>query len=834
MCNTTPTTRRDTERRVPTTTVALKEQFVGAKVKTIQGEDPSVTRVNYFKGKDPSKWKTNISTYDVINLGEVYDGIELKLKAYGNNVEKLFYVKPGADPAQIKVRLNGIQPPESPFTKGDSINNSSYKGGAAAKSPLEKGARGLSVNEHGELEVKTELGPVKFTKPIAYQEINGKRVEVEVEYRIQESESNPKSTNSDSKNLNSAIHNPQLEYGFKVAAYDRTKNLIIDPLLASTYLGGSSTDTIYSITLDSSGNVYVTGNTLSEDFPTNSDYSTSGGGSYSDVFVSKLDGTLTMLLASTYLGGSKTDSSNSIVADLKGNIYVVGYTFSSDFPTTVYSFDTSYNDSYFSDTFILKLDDDLSNLLASTYLGGSSYDKGYSIAIDFSENVFITGETSSSNFPTTIGVYNTSYDGRSYTDTFISKLNGDLSNLLASTYFGGTGNDQGNSLAVNSNGNIYIAGWTASKNFPTTDGAFDTSSGVYRGDTFISKFSGDLSAIIASTRLGGTSSDVLGSIFIDSEENIYVVGYTHSSDFPTTSDAYDTSFNNEGYDSNDVFISKLNGDLTTLLASTFLGASRDDYGESIIEDSDRNIYVVGYTSSSDFPTTTGAYDTSYNGSYDYSSDSYDYDVFVSKLNGSLTDVHSSTYLGASNDDRCNSIAISSDGNIYVAGFTESPDFPMGNDNYNTSYNGGSYDTFVSKFDSNFSANKISSLDGDWKFKERLCGSFRGQSLGCASVTDYYTISGDDIYYESDHIGNVYQSGKIITIEFDSEYLASTIEEILSESIDYNVSIEKAILFYKGTLKNNRITGKITGKVTADYEGYTFTIKYTGNFKARKQ
>ena len=248
---------------------------------------------------------------------------------------------------------------------------------------------------------------------------------------------------SEIQNLSpTSIGDPKLEYGFKVASYDKTKDLIIDPLLASTYLGGSGDDYGYDLTLDTSGNVYVIGNTLSEDFPTSGDYDTSGGGSYSDVFVSKLDGTLTTLLASTYLGGSKTDSGNSIVADLRGNIYVVGYTFSSDFPTTSYSFDTSYNDSYFSDTFILKFNDDLSNLLASTYLGGSSYDKGYSIAIDFSRNVFITGETSSSNFPTTIGVYDTSYNDKSYTDIFISKLNGDLSSLLASTYFGGTGNDQ--------------------------------------------------------------------------------------------------------------------------------------------------------------------------------------------------------------------------------------------------------------------------------------------------------------------------------------------------------------------------------------------------------
>src|SRR3990167_7528418 len=187
VCNTTPTTRRDTERRVPTTTVALKEQFVGAKVKTIQGEEKSVTKVNYFKGKDPSKWKTNISTYDVINLGKVYEGIELKLKAYGSNVEKLFYVKPGADPGQIKIRLSGIQPSGNPPSLSPSVR------GTGGCPPLAGvggglGARGLSVNEHGELEGETELGPVKFTKPVAYQEINGKRVDVEVEYSIQKSE----------------------------------------------------------------------------------------------------------------------------------------------------------------------------------------------------------------------------------------------------------------------------------------------------------------------------------------------------------------------------------------------------------------------------------------------------------------------------------------------------------------------------------------------------------------------------------------------------------------------------------------------------------------------
>ena len=155
---------RDTACRVPA--VALKEEFIGAKVSGITGEGESVTKVSYFKGNDPSKWKSNISTYQLVNLGEIYEGVELKLKAHGNNVEKLLYVKPGVNPGQIKIRLSGMQPQE--YT-------------------LEKGVGGLSVNEHGELEAETALGMVRFTKPIAYQEIDGKRVEVAVEYSIQKS-----------------------------------------------------------------------------------------------------------------------------------------------------------------------------------------------------------------------------------------------------------------------------------------------------------------------------------------------------------------------------------------------------------------------------------------------------------------------------------------------------------------------------------------------------------------------------------------------------------------------------------------------------------------------
>ena len=446
--------------------VALKEQFVGAKTRTIQGEEKSVTKVNYFKGNDSSKWKTNISTYDVVNLGEIYKGIELRLKAYGNNVEKLFCVKPDANPEQIKISLSGIQPSGNPPPLSPSAR------GTGGCPPL-AAARGLSVNEHGELEVETELGPVKFTKPVAYQEINGKRVDVECKYTIAdcgmqnaECKTNLK---SEIRNLSStSIGDPQLEYGFKVASYDKTKDLIIDPLLASTFLGGFYSGRVGPIVINSSGNIYVAGFTSdgnSSDFPTTTNaYDTSLNGNY-DVFVSKLNEDLTNLIASTYLGGSAYEYSLSMAIDPDGNLYVTGKTESSDFPIT----SDAYNTSHKAGAFVSKLSGDLTSLLASTYLG---YGDSYSIAIDSGGNIYVTGQTESLNFPTTTGGY-----GGGRMDVFITKLSGDLASLLASTYLGGSGYDIGSAIAIDSGGNIYLAGSTfdESSDFPTTTDAYDTS-----------------------------------------------------------------------------------------------------------------------------------------------------------------------------------------------------------------------------------------------------------------------------------------------------------------------------------------------------------------------
>ena len=443
------------------------------------------------------------------------------------------------------------------------------------------------------------------------------------------------------------------------------------------------------------------GGTNSTDFPTTSGaYDTSyNSGDYGDVFVSKLDGGLTSLLASTFLGGSGSEWGSSLTLDTSGNVYVTGSTESTDFPTTSGAYDTSYNGSgyYSSDVFVSKLDGGLTSLLASTFLGGSGGEDGYSLALDTSGNVYVTGGTESTDFPTTSGAYDTSYNGSGYysSDVFVSKLDGGLTSLLASTFLGGNDGEWGYSLALDTSGNVYVTGFIYSSytDFPTTSGAYDTShNGSY--DVFVSKLNSGLTSLLASTFLGGYDGEWGSSLTLDTSGNVYVTGSTYSANFPTTSGAYDTSYN--GGDYGDVFVSKLDGGLTSLLASTYLGGSGGEWGSSRTLDTSGNVYVTGYTYSSNFPTTSGAYDTSYNGG--------DIDVFVSKLDGGLTSLLASTFLGGSSTDVGNSFTLDTSGNVYVTGYTYSSNFPTTSGAYDTSYNGGDYgDVFVSKLDGNLSA-----------------------------------------------------------------------------------------------------------------------------------
>jgi hypothetical protein len=619
----------------PSKSWVISERWVGGKVQAIKGEEELQTKVSYFIGNDPSKHKSGLSTYRYVSLGEVWSGVEVKLKATQKTVEKLFYVKPGADPSKIQVQVDG--------------------------------AKGLKLSKDGEIIIQTGLGDLKLSKPIAWQEKDGKKLPVEVSYKLI------------GKN----------RYSFVVAKADPSLPIVIDPILASTFIGGDGEEVAYSIALDSSGNVYVAGFTTSSNYPTTS-YDTSYNGGAADVFVSKLSNNLSGLLASTFIGGDGEEVAYSIALDSSGNVYVAGFTTSSNYPTT--SYDTSYNGGA-ADVFVSKLSNNLSGLLASTFIGGDGEEVAYSIALDSSGNVYVAGFTTSSNYPTTS--YDTSYNGGA-ADVFVSKLSNNLSGLLASTFIGGDGEEVAYSIALDSSGNVYVAGFTTSSNYPTT--SYDTSYNGGAADVFVSKLSNNLSGLLASTFIGGDGEEVAYSIALDSSGNVYVAGFTTSSNYPTTSGAYDRQCGTDGTCNGgaaDVFVSKLSNNLSGLLASTFIGGNGEEVAYSIALDSSENVYVAGFTTSSNYPTTSGAYDTSYNGG--------DADVFVSKLSNNLSGLLASTFIGGNGKEVAYSIALYGSENVYVAGFTTSSNYPTTSDAYDTSYNGGAADVFVSKLDSNLSS-----------------------------------------------------------------------------------------------------------------------------------
>jgi hypothetical protein len=345
--------------------------------------------------------------------------------------------------------------------------------------------------------------------------------------------------------------------GFQLAAYDESRPLVIDPVLVySTFLGGNAVDEGHDITVDALGNAYVTGQTLEITPPSN-------------------------------------------------------------FPTTVGAFDTTHNGG-FRDAFVTKLNPTGSALVYSTYLGGSDEDSAGAITLDITGSAYVTGITSSADFPTTFGAFDTTYNGNR--DAFVTKLNPAGSALVYSTLIGGFESDGGNDIAVDTSGNAYVTGNTISSSFPTTAGAFDT---VHNADdifeVFVTKLNTSGSALVYSTFLGGSGGSSAGGIAVDTSGSAYVAGTASSADFPTTVGAFDTTHNGSG----DVFVTKLNPSGSAPLYSTFLGGSSNDVGNGIALDTAGSAYVTGITTSADFPTTVGVFDTTYNGNFD---------AFVTKLN----------------------------------------------------------------------------------------------------------------------------------------------------------------------------------------------------------
>ncbi len=588
---------------------------------------------NYLLGNDKSKWASNIRLYKGATVKELYNGIDIKYYFDKGLLRYDYIVKPGADISQINIELEGVE--------------------------------NYSINKAGELEIETSLGIVKHQDILAYQENrNGKRQIVKTLFKKTESGT----------------------IGFAIENYNKEKELIIDPLVYSTFLGAGSNDIGKSLKVDKDGNVIIAGYTSSTNFPTTSGAYQTSISTIHDIFITKLNSDGTDLVYSTFLGGSGNEkASSSLVIDNDGNAYISGFTDSRDFPTTSGAYDTTRWDT---DAFITKLNADGTALVFSTYFGGSKYEGGSSLALDNAGNVFIAGTTSSTNLPTTDGAFQTTFGGKGsgHGDVFVAKLNSDGSALVFCTYLGGEYEDYSPSLVIDSNGNAIVSGATKSSNFPTTDGAFQTSiANEYNTDAFVTKLNSDGTALVYSTYLGGGKADRAYALQIDSENNTYIAGTTSSTNFPTTSGAFQTSKGSYLY----AFLTKLNSNGTALIYSTFLGGDGRDYIYSIAIDNNKNAFVTGKTKSSNFPTTDGVFQTS--------ASNTKYEAFVTGLNATGSALIYSTYLGGNNEDYAYSIALDSGGNIFVAGETKSSDFPITSGVYRTDLGDDRYvDAFITK------------------------------------------------------------------------------------------------------------------------------------------
>ncbi|UCH96611.1 MAG: SBBP repeat-containing protein [Candidatus Aminicenantes bacterium] len=690
-------------------------------------------QVNYLKGNKKTNWYTGIRTSKAVKYKDIYRNIDLKVYGMEKQIEYDWVVRPGGNPGDICFRYKNV--------------------------------KGTRIDDNGDLHIQTRLGELIHKRPVSYQDVGmehgawGKdqRVEAAVEFK------------KISENT----------YGFEVDAYDRSRELIIDPVVMaySTYLGGSGDEHGFGLAVDNSGSAYVTGDTYSTDFPTEDAYQNTFGGGDMDAFVTKFSASGKSLIYSTYLGGSGRDAGEGIQVDSSGQAYVVGFTYSTDFPTQNAYQNTHQGGNQ--DVFVTILSSSGSGLVYSTFLGGTGVDIGFAIDLDSSKNIYVTGRTASSDFPTQ-NAFQDTFAGGEY-DVFVTKFNSSGS-LGFSTYLGAGKKETGFGIAVKGN-NAYVVGNTTSGGFPTQN-EYQGSHGGGTYDAFVTKFSSSGNNLIYSTFLGGSQDDQGYGIDVDSSGSAYVTGSTYSTDFPTQK-AYQGTYGG----SKDAFVTKFSTDGTSLEYSTYLGGVESDAAAHLALSSSGNACVTGYTKSSNFPTAR-AYQNSFNG---------DYDVFVSMLALEGSGLSFSTFLGGGDADSGRGIALDNSGNIYVAGYTESPDFPT--ENAYQSNLKGDIDAFVGKF----STSEIGTL----------CGSLDNCDLTWTTggSADWFD-QGDTYYYDKDAA----RSGDIG--DNQSSYIQTTVTGPGLLSFWWKVSSETwndYLIFYLDGAYQHYISGDV------DWQQKTYAI-----------
>lgn len=590
----------------------VRMNFVDAARSVARGLEMLPTKHNYFIGNDPTRWAANVPTYGEARINQLYNGIDAAIYFDEGKPRYDLIVAPEADPSDIRISIEG--------------------------------ATSLSVNRKGELVIGTSMGELRQQGLFAYQMIDGARKQVPCHFKV----------GRDNR------------IGFKLGAYDRSRQLVIDPLLLGTYISQSGYSRGFDVALDASANMYITGYTGFPSFPVSQGaYQSNLSGESIDAFVTKLDSNGNGILYSTYIGGTTDDVGTSLVVDGNGSIYLTGFTYSADFPT-LNAFDDTHNG--VRDIFVVKLDPfqdtPPAQLIYSTYVGGTDDDFGMGIAIK-SGSAFVTGHSRSAAFPTVNGFQpNPALNGGQPSgDAVIFRLGPTGSALLASTFLGGTNRDVGYSIGLDNVGNVFVCGSTFSTDFPT-NGASPSYDASHNGqsDAFVAKLDPGLATLQYASYLGGSGRDEARGIAVDGTGNAYITGMA-AGGFPTTSGAFEDTY--RGGD-NDIFAAKMNVS-GGLAYSTYIGGNNDEWGNDIAVDADGSAFVTGITRAQNFPVTTNALQPTLKGT--------DFDCFIVQVHPNGSTLSYASYLGGSSGDTATAIAVGPTGYVHVSGTTFSTNFP---------------------------------------------------------------------------------------------------------------------------------------------------------------
>jgi len=633
-----------------TSVASLRMSFVGAHANGIAGLDQQPGKVNYFLGNDRAKWRTNIPLFGRVEYENLYPGIDLAFRGESKKLEFDYIVRPGADAADIALGFEG--------------------------------ADHLDITADGDLQIATSAGPVHLVRPLAYQEKDGNRLIVEARFIKQGAD--------------------QITFG--LGPYDHNRELVIDPTVTySTYFGGGGADYGIAIAVDASGNAFVAGATDSTAIPGNS-----GGTNNNsfDTFVTEIAPSGSLVFTSVF-GGSSDDFPGGIAVDSQG-IYVAGTTDSNDFPVTSGVVQTGFIGGGVhgtNDAFAVKLS--LNGSLPptwATYIAGNDSDSGLGIAVDSSHNVYVVGETYSSNLGGISGGVNPLPNGgfinlaqnTGVDDGYVVKLNSNATSYLLVSYIGGSSGDLATGVALDGSGNIYVSGETISTDLPTTpsnvvqktcgtDGTCNNSGGTAQDDAFVVSIKSDLSNYNYVTYYGGSGSDDAFAIAADATGDAFLTGITNSTDFKTAGTPLQSALGG----TQNSFVLELNPSGTAATYGSYLGGSGVDTALAIgLDGSDNisdNIYVTGQTSSSDFPLQNATQSTPSGAT----------DAFVSVVSIAQGNLLFSTYLGGGGDEDqlFGGIAVDPSDKIYVTGDTDSGNggtsvFPTAGTPIDGTYGGG--------------------------------------------------------------------------------------------------------------------------------------------------